>query len=49
MWKGDKNFKFSSTVRHPDVKVLSDYHVKSTHMSGYKFAVMEPSLEKGKI
>lgn len=40
IWKKANNFKFSSTLKHPDIKVLSDYHVKSTNTSGYKFAVM---------
>jgi hypothetical protein len=47
IWKKTNNFKFSSTYKHPDIKVLSDLHVKSTNTSGYKFAVMEPGLEKG--
>ena len=40
-------YKFSSTMKHNDVKLVSDYCVKSTNSSGYKFAIMEPSLEKG--
>ena len=47
IWKGSPNFKFSSTYKHADVKVLTDYHVKSTNTSGYKFSIMEPNLEKG--
>lgn len=47
VWKGSPNFKFSSTFKHNDVKILSEYHVKSTNTSGYKFSVMDPSLEKG--
>ena len=40
-------YKFSPTLKHNDVKVLTDYTVKSSNSSGYKFAVMEPNLEKG--
>ena len=46
LWKAMK-YKFSATLKHPDVKVLSDTLVKSTNNSGYKFAIMEPNLEKG--
>ena len=48
IWKASMNFKFSPTIKHTDVKVISDYVVKSTNTSGYKYAVMDPSLEKGK-
>lgn len=47
IWKKGSNFKFSPTFKHNDIQVLNDYHVKSTNTSGYKFSVMEPSLEKG--
>jgi hypothetical protein len=36
-------FKFSN-FKHPDVKIVSDYVVKSSNNSGYKFAIMEPNL-----
>ena len=41
------NFKFSTILKHNDVKFLGEYNIKSGNSSGYKFAVMEPSLEKG--
>ncbi len=34
-------------MKHPDIKVVSDSLIKSQNTSGYKFAIMEPSLEKG--
>ena len=47
IWKAASKFKFSPTFKHADIKVLTDYHVKSQNTAGYKFALMEPSLEKG--
>ncbi len=47
IWKKHPKFKFSGVMKHPDIKLLSDYHVKSLNNSGYKFAIMEPSVEKG--
>lgn len=41
------NFKFLPTFKHPDILVVSDLAVKSTNGSGYKFAVMDPSIETG--
>jgi hypothetical protein len=29
------------------VKLINEYTVKSSNSSGYKFAIMEPNLEKG--
>lgn len=40
-------FKFSPTLKHNDVKLINEYTVKSSNSSGYKFAIMDPSLEKG--
>ena len=47
IWKKSPKFKFSPTFKHADIKLTSDYHIKSQNSSGYKFAIMEPSLEKG--
>ena len=47
IWKKSPKFKFSSTFKHPDIKLITDYHIKSQNNSGYKFAIMEPGLEKG--
>ena len=40
-------FKFSSTLKHPDIKLVTDHLVKSQNTAGYKFAIMEPDIEKG--
>ena len=45
IWKRGVNYKFSPTNKHSDIKLISDYHIKSLNTSGYKFAVMEPSLQ----
>lgn len=47
IWKKSNMYKFSSSFKHNDIKLLSDFHVKSMNTSGYKFVVMEPSLEIG--
>ncbi len=44
IWKRSPKFKFSTTLKHPDIKVVSDSLIKSQNTSGYKFAIMEPSL-----
>ena len=49
IWKRGVNFKFSTTFKHPDIKVLTEYHIKSQNTSGYKFAVMEPSLNNANM
>ena len=49
MWKRGINFKFSAEAKHPDIKLLTEYHIKSQNTSGYKFAVMEPSLTGNNI
>lgn len=46
IWKG-ANYKFNTASKHLDVKILSDFIVKAMNSSGYKFAVMDSSLEKG--
>jgi hypothetical protein len=46
IWKPTQ-FKFSQTAKHPDIKLISDHVIKSVNNSGYKFAVMEPTIEKG--
>ena len=46
MWK-KISFKFSNTFKHNDVKLISEHLVKSQNSAGYKFAIMEPDLEKG--
>lgn len=33
-------YKFSSKLKHNDVKLINDLTVKSMNSSGYKFAVM---------
>ena len=47
LWKPGATFKFSPTLKHPDIKILSDHVVKSTNNSGYKFSILEPHLEGG--
>ena len=47
MWKRSPKFKFSDKLKHPDIKLITDYHIKSQNSSGYKFAIMDSSLEKG--
>lgn len=47
IWKKSPKFKFSSTFKHPDIKLITDFHIKSQNTSGYKFAMMEPGVEKG--
>jgi hypothetical protein len=46
LWQ-KQTFKFSPTFKHNDIKILTDQSVKSMNSSGYKFAIMEPNLEKG--
>ena len=46
LWK-ESSYKFSSNNKHQDIKIISDEIVKATNSSGYKFALMEPGLEKG--
>ena len=46
LWK-DSPFRFLPDCKHPDIKIISDPIVKSSNSSGYKFAVMGPSLEDG--
>ncbi len=46
LWK-KVSFKFSNTFKHNDIKLVSEYIVKSQNSAGYKFAIMEPELEKG--
>lgn len=46
IWKG-KIYKFSPIFKHGDVKIISETTVKACNNSGYKYAIMEPSLEKG--
>lgn len=41
------SFKFGPNTKHPDIKIINDLVVKSSNSSGYKFAIMEPSLEPG--
>jgi hypothetical protein len=45
VWK-PAQFKFSPTAKHSDVKLLSPLVAKASNNSGYKFAIMDPSLEK---
>lgn len=40
-------YKFGPNTKHPDIKILNELVVKSFNGSGYKFAIMEPSLEPG--
>lgn len=40
------SYKFSSTFKHPDVKLVSELRVKAANNSGYKFAIMEPGVGK---
>lgn len=47
IWKKSNNFKFSSTLKHNDIKLITDFHSKSMNTSGYKFAILEPGLETG--
>lgn len=47
VWKKSPKFKFSSTMKHNDIKLINDFQIKSQNNAGYKFAIMEPSLEKG--
>lgn len=47
IWKKSSRFVFSSTLKHSDIKLINEYHTKSANTSGYKFAVMEPGVEKG--
>jgi len=46
IWKPTQ-FKFSPSAKHTDIKLISDYCIKSVNNSGYKFAIMDPTLEKG--
>lgn len=39
LWK-ESSYKFSSTSKHQDIKLVSDILVKATNSSGYKFALM---------
>ena len=43
LWK-EKGYKFVPEMKHPDIKIVSDTIVKSSNNSGYKFALMEPSV-----
>lgn len=45
LWK-KVSFKFSNTFKHPDIKLIGDYLVKSQNSAGYKFAIMDPEIEK---
>jgi hypothetical protein len=40
------SYKFSATYKHPDIKLVTENRVKTANNSGYKFAVMEPSIGK---
>jgi hypothetical protein len=40
------SYKFSQKYKHPDIKLVSDNRVKAGTTQGYKFAVMEPEVEK---
>ena len=44
IWR-ESSFMFSSTTKHPDIKIISPLVVKSANNSGYKFAIMEPGLQ----
>lgn len=46
LWK-KVSYKFSNTLKHADIKLVNEYLVKSQNSAGYKFAIMEPDLEKG--
>jgi hypothetical protein len=46
LWK-KCSYKFSSTFKHHDIKLVSDVIVKSQNSAGYKFAIMDNDLEKG--
>jgi len=39
LWK-KVGFKFSNTLKHADIKLVSEYLVKSQNSAGYKFAIM---------
>lgn len=39
LWK-KISFKFSNTLKHVDIKLVSEYLVKSQNSAGYKFAIM---------
>lgn len=43
LWK-KVSYKFSNTFKHNDIKLVTDYMVKSQNSAGYKFAIMEPDL-----
>jgi phenylalanyl-tRNA synthetase alpha subunit len=47
LWKQAVSYKFSPTLKHADIKIISDHVVKSANNSGYKFIIMEPHLETG--
>mgnify|MGYP000622128359 CR=1 FL=1 len=34
-------------MKHPDIKIMSNTIVKSSNSSGYKFALMSPTIEDG--
>ena len=40
------SYKFSQKFKHPDIKVVSDKKVKAVNAQGYKFALMEPEVDK---
>ena len=37
-------FKFSVSLKHPLVKIIDDVTVESSSDTGYRFALLEPSL-----
>ena len=39
IWKTNPKYKFSTILKHNDVKIISDDLVKSINSSGYKFSV----------
>ena len=40
------NYKFSEKLKHQDIKLVSETKVKAGMNQGYKFALMEPGIEK---
>ena len=44
LWQ--KNYQFSMKFKHPDIKIISEKRVKAANAQGYKFAVMEPEVDK---
>jgi hypothetical protein len=39
------SYNFSPTLKHSDVKLISQNIVKATTNSGYKFSLMEPKID----